>query len=83
MKESVCGFLFRKLGHEKYLTIEVMMYVEYQKVCNFIFNVNKTSRNFLKVNAKAIKNECINNGLISYKFKCNFQDYEMLERLYF
>jgi hypothetical protein len=82
MEESVRAFLFPKLCFDKYLTLDVLMNVEYETACEFIFYVNKAARSFLEFNASTILNGFINNGLIEYKFKFDYDGYQMLERLY-
>ena len=61
-------FPFRKLYHDKYLTLDVMMYVEPQDVLKFMFTVNKETRAYLTQNSSTIQNGFINGGLITYDF---------------
>lgn len=60
MEESLSAFPFRKLRHYKYLTLEVMIYVEHLASCKFIYNVNKCTRSFLGNNMQIIQNGFIN-----------------------
>ena len=83
MEEVVTLFPFRKLRYQKYLTLDVMMYVERSKALEFIFCVNKEARAFLHQHFISIQNGFINEGLIVYDLSCNFNGYEQLERLYF
>ncbi len=66
MVESQTNFPFRKLRHDIYLTLEVMMYVEYPEVLKFLFEVNKVTRSFIQNNGIKIKNAFVNEGLITH-----------------
>ena len=66
MVETLSNFPFRKLTCEKYLTLDVMMYIEYPEVLNFMFCVNKDTRIFIQNNFISINNGFINEGLITY-----------------
>jgi hypothetical protein len=46
MEKSAGNFPFRKLRYDKYLTLEVMMYVEHQEAYKFMFTANKEARTF-------------------------------------
>ena len=83
MVESLNHFPFRKLAQEKYLTLEVMMFVDYLNVCEFMYSVNHETRNFLQSNFITIRNGFINEGLITYELYDCFNDMEELENLYF
>ena len=83
MEEVLSTFPFRKLRYAKYLTLEVMMYVERSQALEFMFSVNKEARAFLHKHLISIQNGFINDGLIEYALSCTFKDYEQLERLYF
>jgi hypothetical protein len=65
MAESLSDFPFHKLGNNKYLAIEVMMYIDYQEVCKFMFAVNKETRSFIEQYFIAIRNGFTNEGLIT------------------
>jgi hypothetical protein len=54
MEYSGSVFPFRKLRYIKYLTLEVMMYVEHLDSLEFMFSVNKETRAFLKNNMGTI-----------------------------
>ena len=79
MVESLSSFPFPKLALYKYLTLEVMMYVEHPQVYNFMFTLNKETRSFLQKNFITCQNGFINEGLITYLFEGNFDDYQKLE----
>ena len=82
MVEFVTDFPFRKLVFDKYLTLEMMMYVKHSKVCKFMFEVNKPARAFLQYNFTAIQNGFTNDNLIVFQFNNSFNDYIKLEKLY-
>ena len=86
MEESVSDFPFIKLRHHKYLTLEVMMYVEHQQVFEFMFTYNKKARAFLQHNYLTIRNGFVNDGLIPYCFDDNYRKeyyhFEQIEKLY-
>ena len=83
MEKTVTSFPFHKLRYEKYLTLDVMMYVERSQALEFMFFVNKEARAFLHQHFVSIKNGFINEGLIVHRLSSNFNGYEKLERLYF
>ena len=83
MEEFASNFPFRKLANFRYLTLDVMTYVEHPQVFNFIFSLNKEARSYLQNNFITIQNEFKNEGLITYLFKGIFDDYQRLEKLYF
>ncbi len=66
MEVTVSKFPFRKLRYYKFLTLEILMYVDYNDVLKFIFSVNKTSRSFFESNASIIRNGFLNHGLFKY-----------------
>ena len=68
------AFPFRQLTHKKYLTLEVMMHIKYEKACKYLHNVNKVTRAFLENNASTIRNAFINDGLIEYKVNSHFKN---------
>jgi hypothetical protein len=85
MEESVSDFPFSKLRHHKYLTLDVMMYVDHQQVFEFMFACNKKARAFLQHNYLTIRNGFVNNGFIPYCFyrkNSEFYHYEQIEKLY-
>ena len=48
MVESVSAALpFPKLRYDKYLTLDVLMFVDHPKAYEFMFAVNKATRTFL------------------------------------
>ena len=87
MVESVSDFPFSKLRYCKYLTLDVMMYVEHQQVLQFMFACNKQARTFLQNNYITVRNGFVNDGLIPYYFDRDslkqFYHYEDIEKLYF
>jgi hypothetical protein len=83
MEDSASAFSFRKLIYEKYLTIEVMMYVEHLYSLEFMFAVNKETRTFIEHNMTAIKNGFVNEGLIVHQLSLDINGYAQLEKLYF
>jgi hypothetical protein len=83
MVESQSNFIFRKLTSDKYLTLEVMTYVEYPEVYKFMFSVTKETRNFFFDNIITIRNGFVNEGLIPYKLENDFNHYWELEKQYF
>lgn len=66
MVETVSSFPLLKLRFEKYLTVDVMTYVEYQESYKFMFYINKQGRSFLQQNFIIIRNGFINDGLIPH-----------------
>ena len=72
MVETVNTFPLPKLRYDKYLTLGVMMHVEYQQVYEFMFAVNKEGRSFIKTMFIIIRNGFINDGLIPFKLEYNF-----------
>jgi hypothetical protein len=76
MEESMSAFPFRKLIHDKYDTLNVMMFIEFKEVCSFMFAVNKATRTFLQTNSITIRNGYVNDGLIDYEFFGDFGHYD-------
>ena len=72
MVETVCVFPLSKLRYYTYLILDVMMHVEYQDSYKFMFAVNKEARSFFQNNFITIRNEFINDGLITYEIKGDF-----------
>jgi hypothetical protein len=64
--ESLSEFPFRKLRCEKYLTLEVMMYVDQSEVYKTMFTLNKETRKFLQDNFITVRNGFVNEGLITH-----------------
>ena len=83
MVESLSEFPFRKLRYEKYLTLDVMMYVDCADVYKFMFTLNKEARKFLQDNFITVRNGFVNDGLITYQIDNGFNGYQKLENLYF
>ena len=82
MAESVINFPFPKLTYDRYLTLEVMKYVEYPEVYQIMYSVTKETRNFLSTNFITVHNGFVNDGLIVHKLENEFNHYWQLERLY-
>ena len=66
---SLSEFPFLKLKYFKYLTLDIMMNIDYQIVLKFMFTLNKEARSFLQQNFITIRNEFVNDGLLTYSFK--------------
>ena len=67
--ESASAFPFRKLRYEKYLTLDVLLYIESQDAYKFMFGVNKEGRTYIKDNFITVRNGFVNEGLIEYYFE--------------
>ncbi len=72
MEESESHFPFPKLRFCAYVTLNVMMHVEYEKAFKFIFSINKEGRSFFLKKFITIRNGFINYGLIPYELECKF-----------
>ena len=72
MVESHSEFPFWKLRYDKYLTLDVMMYVDHPDVYKFMFTLNKEARKFLQDNFIAVRNGFVNDGLITYQINNEF-----------
>ncbi len=75
MEESVSAFPFKKLIYDKFLTLEVMMFIDHQESYKFMFSVNKPMRIFFQQNIMTIQNGFINDGLIDYEFDHYFNSF--------
>jgi hypothetical protein len=86
MEESLLTVPFSRLSKDKYLMLEVMLYVKYNYACRFMFSLSKGSRCFLIENFITIRNEFINDGyiddIISGYLSTSFDYYMYLERNY-
>ena len=82
MESFADNFPFRKLIHDIYLTVDVIMNVDRDCVLKFIFSLNKKARNFLHYNFIAIHNGFVNEGLITHSLNSGFLLYFKLEDLY-
>ena len=86
MVESISDFPFSKMRYYKYLTLDVMMYVDHQQVFEFMFACNKKARAFLQHNYLTIRNGFVNDGLIPYCYDDDsykeFYHSEQIEKLY-
>jgi hypothetical protein len=71
--KSVSAFPFRKLIHNKYLTLDVLMYVDYYHAQEFMFGVNKETRTFVQDNFITVRNEFVNEGLVVCEFDAYYQ----------
>ena len=63
MDAAVIAFPFPRLKN-KYLTLEIMMFVDYRQSCEFMFSINRATRSFLEINKSTIYNGFNNDGLI-------------------
>jgi hypothetical protein len=61
-------FPIPKLRNYTYITLDVLTYIEFEKVCKFMFAVNKTARTFLSDNFIAARNTFTNEGLFIHNF---------------
>jgi hypothetical protein len=59
------------------------MNIEYDLALKFMFSQNKQARAFLLKEFITIRNGFENEGLIAYHFNCDYEGYDMLEKLYF
>ena len=62
--ESEIAFPFRKLRLDKYLILDILMYIEHQDAYKFMFSVNKAARSFIIINFNTVRNGFVNEGLI-------------------
>ena len=67
--ESVSAFPFCQLRYYTYLTLDVLMYIEYEDAYNFMFYINKYARKFIVNNFITVKNGFNNDGLIDFLFE--------------
>lgn len=82
MVEPVINFPLTKLRDFTYLTLDVMMHIEYEKSKYFMFAINKQGRLFLQNNFYAIRNGFINDGLIPFQWEFSLDSFLQLEKLY-
>ena len=75
MVESLSDFAFPKLRYEKYLVLDVMMYVDHPEVYEFMYSINKETRSFFLKNFITVRNGFFNDGLIIYLLKSDFNHY--------
>ena len=82
-----CNFPFRKLRHYTFTTLDVLMYVKYEDVCELVFKINKEARKYIVNNFITVRNGFINDGLIDIVFENDkskqFDNYAQLEKNYF
>ena len=76
MVESLSDFPFRKLRFSKYLTLDVMMYVDRADVYKFMFSLNKEARKFLQDNFITVRNGFLNDGLIIHQIDNGYNGYQ-------
>ena len=74
MEEIVSAFPLFKLRNGKFLLLEVMMFIEYQDAYKFMFAVNKEGKSYILNNFITIRNGFINDGLIPFIFKGDFDE---------
>ena len=82
MEKTLSNFIFSKLRYEKFLTLEVMLYVEQQEIYNFMFTVSKETRSYLLLNFITVKNAFINEGLITHLLRDCFYSIKNFEKIY-
>lgn len=74
------SFPFNKLKHYIYITLDVMMFVDYQDALKFMLSLNKEARYFIEQNFIRVRNGFINDGLIEISFDndamLQFNNYE-------
>ena len=75
MENKECASPFYKLRYNNYLTLEIMLFVDWKEACEFMFYFNRGSRTFLESNATTILNGYENDGLIDYILKCDYYHY--------
>jgi hypothetical protein len=75
MVESVSIFPLPKLRQFTILTLDVMMHVEFEEACKFMFSISKEGRSFLFNNLITIGNGFINDGLFPFEWKDDFNSY--------
>jgi hypothetical protein len=74
MVESVsAAFPFPKLRYNKYMMLDVLMFVDHPKAYEFMLAVNKATRTFLYDNLITVHNGFTNEGLITHHI--NLWDY--------
>ncbi len=61
-------FPFPKLREDKYLILDVMIFIEYDDITYLMFDANKETRKFLHENYITIRNGFINDGLVEFCF---------------
>lgn len=66
--ESATAFPFSKLIISKYLTIDVLLNIDYLEAYNFMFNLNKVTRAFFTQNFISVRDGFTNEGLIDFCF---------------
>ena len=76
MVESHSEFPFRKLKYDRYLRLDVMMYVDRADVHKFMFTLNKEARKFLQDNFITVRNGFVNDGFITYQIGYGFNGYQ-------
>ena len=82
MENSPCDLPFQKFRHDKFLTLNVLMNIEHEEAYKFMFGVNNKTRTFLEHNFITIRNGFINEGLITYYIRTDFNHYSIFEKLY-
>ena len=64
--ESVTAFPFQKLRDDKYLMLDVLMHLKFDKALKFMFALNKEARSFIERHFITINNGFTNDGLIEF-----------------
>ena len=67
MEDSYRCSPFWKLRYEKYLTLEVLLCIDYKDALEYLFRLDKKAREFLQEHIVTINNGFVNEGLITHK----------------
>ena len=60
------NFPFCKLKDTPYNMLEVLMHIMFNNALEFMFRINKESRGYLKQHIATIRNDFVNEGLITH-----------------
>lgn len=60
MVDSYINFPFRQLKVRKYLTLEIMMYVDYPEVLTYMCALNRETRSYIEKNFNTFRKGFIN-----------------------
>jgi hypothetical protein len=83
MESALSVFPFWKLRYEKYLFLDVLLYIDYKNALEFMFKLSIDARKFLHSNISSINNAYNNEGLIIHDIKFTFEGIQKLQKLYF
>ena len=62
------NFPFRMLKTDIFLTLDVLMFINYEAALKFMFSLNKLTRLFILQNFIIVRNGFTNDGLIDFCF---------------